>query len=328
MRILFWGTPDFAVPALRALLGEGHEVISVVTQPDRPRGRSRSRLDPSPVKVVALEEGIPVLQPEKPRGDAFLDAMRALAPDLSVVVAYGHILPKAVIDLPRLGTLNIHGSLLPALRGAAPIQAAILEGHAETGITIMQMVPALDAGDMLHVLRTPVEPDETYGELHDRLSELGALAIVQALALLEAGVARPIAQDATQATYAAKVTREMAQVDFAQPATQVARVVRAFDPRPGAHTTQRGAPVKLFGARLVGDGTDDALDEPARSAPSGTVCRVEDEGMVVRCGTGAVWLAEVHPAGQGRMRAEAWARGRGVAVGDRLGETPDTAPRQ
>jgi len=185
VRILFWGTPDFAVPPLRALIGEGHDVIGIVTQPDKPRGRSRTQLDPSPVKRVALEEGLPVLQPEKPRGDEFLDAMRALAPDVSVVVAYGCILPKAVIDLPPLGTLNIHGSILPALRGAAPIQAAILDGLTETGITIMQMVPALDAGDMLHVLRTSIASDETYGELHDRLSELGAQAIVQALAMID-----------------------------------------------------------------------------------------------------------------------------------------------
>jgi methionyl-tRNA formyltransferase len=268
---------------------------------------------------VALEEGIPVLQPERPRGDAFLAEMQALAPDLSVVVAYGHILPTAVIDLPRLGTLNIHASLLPALRGAAPIQAAILEGHAETGVTIMQMVPALDAGDMVHVLRTPIEPDETYGELHDRLAELGALAIVQALALLEAGAARAVAQDASRATYAPKITREMAQVDFTRPARAVARVVRAFDPRPGAFTLRQGAAVKLLGARVEGDGTDDALDEPTRSAPPGTVRAADADGLLVRCGTGAVRVAEVHPAGQGRMTAQAWARGRGVVVGDQLG---------
>jgi methionyl-tRNA formyltransferase len=207
MRLLFWGTPDFAVPALRALLGEGHDVVGVVTQPDKPRGRSRSQLDPSPVKVVALEEGLAVLQPPKPRGDEFMSAIARLEPDLSIVVAYGHILPKAVIDLPPMGTLNIHGSLLPALRGAAPIQASILLGHKETGITIMQMVPALDAGPMLHVVRTNIEPDETYGELHDRMAELGALAIVQALAIVEAGVAHAVAQDDTQATYAGKITR-------------------------------------------------------------------------------------------------------------------------
>ena len=159
MRVLFWGTPEFATPPLRALIGEGHEVIAVVTQPDRPRargGRNRSTLDASPVKAVALEEGIPVLQPERPRDEEFIDAVRALAPDISVVVAYGHILPKAVIDLPRLGTLNIHASLLPLYRGAAPIQAAIRDGRAETGVSIMRMVPALDAGPVILALPTPI----------------------------------------------------------------------------------------------------------------------------------------------------------------------------
>jgi methionyl-tRNA formyltransferase len=187
MRVLFWGTPDFAVPPLRALLGEGFDVVGVVTQPDRPRGRSRSRLDPSPVKAVALAEGLPVLQPERPRGDAFLDEVRALAPDLSVVVAYGHILPRAVIDLPPLGTLNIHASVLPLLRGADPIRAAILQGFASTGVTIMRMVPALDAGPVLHVRETPVASDETYGELWARLSELGAVALIEALTLMDVG---------------------------------------------------------------------------------------------------------------------------------------------
>ena len=185
MKVLFWGTPDFAVPPLRALLGEGFDVVGVVTQPDKPRGRSRSQLDPSPVKQVALEEGLPVLQPERPRGEEFLAAMRALEPDLSVVVAYGCILPKAVIDLPPMGTLNIHGSILPALRGAAPIQAAIRDGLAETGVTIMQMVPALDAGPVILAARTPILDDETAGELTLRLSELGAGALIEALALMD-----------------------------------------------------------------------------------------------------------------------------------------------
>ena len=318
MRILFWGTPDFAVPPLRALLGEGHDVVGVVTQPDRPRGRSRSQLDPSPVKRVALEEELPVLQPERPRGDAFLDAMRALQPDLSVVVAYGHILPQAVIDLPRLGTLNIHASLLPALRGAAPIQAAILQGLPETGITIMQMVHALDAGAMLHVLRTPLSDEITYGELHDHLAEQGALAIVQALALMEAGAAHAIPQDDALATYAPKISRAMARLDFREPATTVSRVSRAFDPRPGAFATLRGAEVKLFGARCVGDGTDMALDAPTAASPPGTVRSCDAEGLLVRCGEGAVRFREVQPVGKARMGVTEWARGRGVAAGDQF----------
>src|SRR6476619_7161641 len=161
MRVLCWGTPEFATPPLRALIGEGFDVCGVVTQPDKPVGRSRSTLEPPPVKRLALEEGLTVLQPDRPRGDDFVAQLRELEPDLSVVVAYGHILPSAVIDLPRLGTINIHASLLPALRGAAPIQGAIREGLAETGVTIMQMVQALDAGPVLHTARTPILPDET-----------------------------------------------------------------------------------------------------------------------------------------------------------------------
>lgn len=322
MRILFWGTPEFAVPPLRALLGEGHDVVGVVTQPDRPRGRSRSQLDPSPVKQVALEEGLPVLQPEKPRGEAFLADLAALEPELSVVVAYGHILPRAVIDAPRLGTLNIHASLLPTLRGAAPIQAAILDGHRETGITIMRMVPALDAGPMLHVLRTPILDDMTYGELHDQLAELGALAIVQALALLEAGAAHEVPQDDAQATYAAKIDRDAARLDLARGATEVARRVRAFDPRPGAHTTLGGVPVKVFGARVLAPNDAALTDEALRASRAGTVRAIDGDGLVVRCGDGAVRLAEVQPAGKARMPALAWHRGRGVQVGDRFDEPP------
>lgn len=318
MRILFWGTPDFAVPPLRALLGEGHDVVGVVTQPDKPRGRSRTQLDPSPVKVVALEEGLPVLQPEKPRGEEFEAAMRSLEPDVSVVVAYGRILPKSVIDLPPHGTLNIHASLLPALRGAAPIQASILEGMTETGITIMQMVPALDAGDMLHVVRTPIGVDMTYGELHDQLAEMGALAIVQALALIEAGVSRPVPQDHDASTYAPKIDRAMARLDFSQSAVQVARVVRAFDPRPGAFAPLNGVEVKCFGVRLVGDGDDAALDEPTRSSPPGTIRSIGDDGVLVRCGEGAVRFLDVQPSGKPRMTAAAWGRGRGASVGDQF----------
>ncbi|MBL0937453.1 MAG: methionyl-tRNA formyltransferase [Gemmatimonadaceae bacterium] len=318
MRILFWGTPDFAVPPLRALLGEGHDVVGVVTQPDKPRGRSRTQLDPSPVKVVALEEGLPVLQPLKPRGDEFLAEMRALEADISVVVAYGHILPKIVIDEPRLGTLNIHASLLPALRGAAPIQASLLEGHAETGVTIMQMVPALDAGDMLHVVRVPLSPETTYGELHDQLAEAGALAIVQALTLIEAGASHAVPQDDALSTYAPKIDRTMSQLDFSWTAEQVSRVIRAFDPRPGAYALHRGLPLKFFGARVVGTGTDEELDEPLLASPPGTVRTIDENGMLVRCRVGAVRILDVQPSGKPRMTAEALARGRGVQIGDQF----------
>ena len=310
MRVLFWGTPDFATPPLRALLGEGFEVVAVVTQPDRPVGRSRSMLVPSPVKQIALEESLPVLQPERPRGDDFVDRVNALEPDLSVVVAYGHILPKAVIDLPRQGTLNIHASLLPALRGAAPIQAAIRDGLEETGVTIMRMVPALDAGPILLQARTPINHDETYGELQLRLSELGALALVEALMLMSVGGIDERPQDDSQATYAPKIERADGRIDWSLDGLDVARRIRAYDPKPGAFTTREGREVKLFGARPTQDHQGDA----------GTVLAIDEMGMLVGCGTGAVRVAYVHPAGKRRLAALDWAQGRGIAVGDRFGD--------
>ena len=308
MRVLFWGTPEFATPALRALLGEGFDVAGVVTQPDRPQRRSRSTLVPSPVKRIALDEGIPVLQPERPRGPDFLEELRELQADLSVVVAYGHILPKAVIDLPPAGTLNIHASLLPALRGAAPIQAAIRDGLAETGVTIMRMVPQLDAGPIILQARTPVLEDETYGELQLRLAELGAQTLVEALALIDVGGATETPQDEALVTYAPKVEREDARVDWSGDGAAVARVVRAYDPRPGAFTTLRGIEVKLYGARPAAG---------ARGDP-GEVLSVDESGMLVGCGRGGVRITYVHPAGRRRLAALDWAQGRGVSVGERF----------
>ena len=309
MRIVFWGTPDFATPPLRALIGEGFDVVGMITQPDRPRGRSHSQLDPSPVKLVALEEGIPVLQPERPRGPEFVQALRDLAPDLSIVVAYGHILPREVIDLPTRGTLNIHASLLPALRGAAPIQAAIVQGFAETGVTIMRMVSALDAGPVIHTLTTPILEDETGGELTLRLSEMGATALIEALALLELGESAERPQDDTQATYARKIEREQARIDWGAPAPEVARNLRAYDPKPGAWSELNGAEVRLFGAKEITD----------RVGAPGEVLETDELGLVVACGTGGVAIRDVHPSGKRRMAALDWAQGRGCKVGDVFG---------
>ena len=317
MRVLFWGTPEFATAPLRALLGEGFDVVGVVTQPDRPVGRSRSSLRASAVKQVALVESLPVLQPEKPKGEEFLAQVRALAPDVSVVVAYGHILPRAVIDLPRLGTLNIHASLLPALRGAAPIQAAIREGLGETGVTIMQMVPALDAGPIVHQVRTPIVDDETAGELALRLSELGAAALIEGLALIELRAANPQPQDDAAATYAPKLTRETARVDWTGSAHEVGRHIRAYDPRPGAWGRVRGIEVKLFGARVAPRGT---------AHTAGEILSVDDVGMLVACGAGAVRVAVVQPAGKRRLSPAEWAHGRGVAVGDRFDTVAPASP--
>jgi methionyl-tRNA formyltransferase len=308
MRVLFWGTPDFATPSLRALIGEGYEVVGVVTQPDRPRGRSRSTLVPPPVKEIALAEGIPVLQPERPRGEEFLGAIRAFKPDMSVVVAYGHILRQDVIDVPANGTLNIHASLLPRWRGAAPIQAAILAGDAETGVSIQRMVLALDAGPVLHEIRTGIGPDETAGELTERLSALGAEAIVSCLALLDLGAIDERPQDESKVTVAPKIERRVARLDFTEPAAAVAREIRAYDPRPGAWSEVRGGEVRLFGVRVL----------PDRRGDPGEVLEIGEMGMIVACGQGAVAVETVHPAGKRRLAALDWAQGRGIARSDRF----------
>ena len=306
MRVVFWGTPEFATPPLRALIGEGFDVVGVVTQPDKPVGRSRSRLAASAVKEIALEEKIPVLQPEKPRGEEFINELRALEPDANVVVAYGHIIPKAVLELPRLGSYNVHASLLPALRGAAPIQAAILQGLHETGITIMKMTPPLDAGPIVLQARVPIPDDETYGELQLRLSELGALALIEAMTLVSLGEAEEQPQDESQATYAGKIDRASARVDWTRPAIEVSRLIRAYDPKPGAYSSLNGADMKLFGARVL----------PHTNHAPGKVVEIGAEGMVVACGDGAVRVWQVQPSGKTRMAPEVLARGRGIAVGN------------
>ena len=310
MRVVFWGTPHFAAPPLRALLGEGFDVAAVVTQPDKAVGRSRSKLESPPIKQIAIEEHIPVLQPERPRGDeAFAATLREIAPDLSVVVAYGHILPTSLIDLPRHGTLNIHASLLPALRGAAPIQAAIREGLAETGVTVMRMVAKLDAGPIVHQRRTPIFDDETGGELSLRLSELGAAAMIEALALMEVGAAAEQPQDDGGATYATKIDRGSTHIDWSRPATEVARLIRAYDPRPGAFTTHGDVAVKLFGARAMGS---------LSTAQPGTVTVIDANGMAIACGEGAVQVTNLQPSGKRRLTPVEWAHGRGIAIGERL----------
>jgi methionyl-tRNA formyltransferase len=263
-------------------------------------------LVPSPVKTVALEEGIPVLQPERPRGDEFLEAVRALEPELSIVVAYGHILPSAIIDLPPLGTLNIHASLLPRWRGAAPIQAAILAGDAESGVSIMRMVRQMDAGPVVLQVATPIPPDETGGELWLRLAELGAQALIEALTLMSLGPVVEREQDPALVTYAPKVSREMARVAWRENAAVVSRSIRGYDPRPGAWTTLRGVDVKLFGAATV---------QGAEGDP-GQVLGIDESGMLVACGSGGVRVGYAQPAGKRRLAALDWAQGRGISTGD------------
>lgn len=306
MRIVFFGTPEFAVPSLQMLLDEQAQIVGVVTQPDRPRGRSRSVLIPPPVKELAEAKGLTVFQPDRPAGDLFLASLRRLEPDLGVVVAYGHILKPEILAVPRLGMINVHASLLPELRGAAPIQWSILEGHPRTGVTIMQMEAGLDSGPILLQRDTPVTPWETGGSLSERLAELGAEALEEAIPLLRTGQLTPRVQDHAAATLAPKIDRTVTRVRWNEEADLVARRIRAFDPDPGAWTTLDGTDLKLFGARPV----------PAEGE-AGTILATSPE-LVVACASGAVAVEEVQPAGKKRMTAEAWARGRAAEAGRRF----------
>ena len=307
MRVVFWGTPDFAAPALRALVGEGFEVVGVVTQPDKPQGRSREIIL-SPVKQIAIEEEIPLFQPKNARDPELVEKLQELKPDISVVVAYGHILPQTIIDLPKLGTLNIHASLLPALRGAAPIHAAIRQGLMQTGVTVMRVIPALDAGPMILQADTPIFEDETYGELQVRLSELGALTLVEAMTLISLRRAEETPQDDSRATYAAKVTRESSRINWNDSALEISRLIRASDPKPGAFTATPRGDVKMFGPKVM----DGIKGEP------GEVLSVTGE-LVIACGLDAIRISGVQPEGKSRMTAHEWVRGRGAAIGDRYG---------
>jgi methionyl-tRNA formyltransferase len=306
MRIVFFGTPAFAVPSLEALM-QGHFTIAgVVTQPDKPQGRSRSELIAPPVKVAAQAAGIPVLQPGRPVGDVFTASLRRLEPDLGVVVAYGHILRPEVLSLPPKGMINVHASLLPRHRGAAPIQQAILAGDRQTGITIMQMEEGLDSGPMLHRVATAIGDDETAGALAERLAQLGATALIEALSLCSGGLARPQPQDDSQATYAPKLSRDVARVVWERDAATLVRQIRAFDPAPGAWAEHERTTLKLFGAR-----------ETAGTGEPGTVLEAGSR-LVIAAGSGAVDVSEVQPAGKNRLPVQAWIRGRGITLGKRL----------
>jgi methionyl-tRNA formyltransferase len=310
VRIVFWGTPEFAVPSLRALDDEGFELVGVVTQPDRPAGRGR-RPRPSAVKSVAEVLELPVLAPERPRGEAFLDQLGSLEPDLSVVVAYGHILRPEVLELPPMGFLNVHASLLPELRGAAPVNWAIARGHVVTGVTVMRMVEAMDAGPVLHAIEEPILPGETASELSVRLSELGAEALVEALTLLMAGSLDETPQDDARATFAPKVDRATARIDWSRAAQELEWHIRGMDAVPGAWSELDGDAVKLFGPSESAD-----QGEPA---PPGTVVLADgEEGLAVVTGDGVLRIGQVQPSGKRRMEARDWIHGRGVRLGQRF----------
>jgi methionyl-tRNA formyltransferase len=306
LRVAFAGTPEFAAVALAAILDAGHEVPLVLTQPDRPAGRGM-KLTASPVKQLALARGIAVDQPEKLRTAEQRAGLAACAPDVLVVAAYGLILPRAVLELPRFGCLNIHASLLPRWRGAAPIHRAIEAGDPETGITIMQMDEGLDTGPMLLARALPILPADTTASLHDRLAALGGAAIVEALAALAAGGLVAVPQPEQGVTYAAKIGRAEAALDWRRPAVELERAIRAFDPFPGAVGTLRGTAIKLWSADCV-----------AQTGEPGTVLAAGDDGIVVACGEDALRLRVLQRPGSRRLPAGEFLRGFAVSAGERF----------
>ena len=306
MRIVFMGTPDFAVPCLQAILDRGDEVAGVFTQPDKPKGRGHKVLPP-PVKVLAEARGLPVFQPRSLRDGEALGLLRTLAPELIVVVAYGKILPREILELPRLGCVNVHASLLPRYRGAGPIQWCVLNGEPETGVTTMYMAEGLDTGDMIEAVKTPIGEDETADELHDRLSVLGASLLSHTLGLLEAGKAPRIPQPA-EGSYAPMLDKELCRISFAKEGASVHHQICGLSSWPCAQTTLAGKRLKVYRSHL----------HPALSGTPGEV--LDEKRLIVACGSGAVELCEVQPEGGKRMKAVDYLRGHPVAKGTVLGE--------
>ncbi len=292
LRIVFAGTPDFSVPPLKALLDSPHEVTAVYTQPDRPAGRGR-KLTPSPVKLVAQEHGIPVFQPKSLRDPEAIAELRALQPDLMVVVAYGLLLPPDVLEIPRLGCINIHASILPRWRGAAPIQRAIQAGDRESGVSIMRMEEGLDTGPVYLVRRTPIDEEDTGGTLHDRLARLGAEALMEALPGIADGTLQPVAQNDEEATYASKLEKKEAAIDWRQPAWKIERQVRAFNPWPVAHTRYENANLRIWEAHAI----------EGLAAEPGTVMSATREGVDVATGEGLLRITRLQMPGKRAMEA-------------------------
>ncbi len=308
LRIVFMGTPDFAVPSLEALLAGPDQVVTVVCQPDRERGRGK-KVSPPAVKVAALEHGLAVMQPESVRKEPFLAQMRALAPDLLVVVAYGRILPGELLRLPPLGAINVHGSLLPKYRGAAPIQWAVINGDAETGITIMRMDEGMDTGDILLTVAEPIGSEDTAGSLFDRLARLGGTTLAQALPRLKAGQLQAVPQDSALATMAPMLTKEDGHLDFRQSASALHCRIRGLDPWPSAYVFLDGARLRLFAPEVVAKHFNE---------PPGTILRADTEGLLVASGRDALLIREVQPEGKRRMDAATWLRGARISAGAQL----------
>lgn len=310
MRIVFMGTPDFAAGALRALKEAGHQISAVVTQPDKPRGRS-GELVPPPVKVYALQQGIPVLQPKRIKALEAVEELRSYPADVFIVAAFGQILSGEILGMPPYGCLNIHASLLPRYRGASPIQRAIIDGEKKTGITVMQMDAGIDTGDMLYQKETEITPEDTFETLHDRLTALGGEAIVEALALLEAGKLVPQRQDDAASCYAPLIDKAMGQIDFSRPAQEIDRLIRGLTPWPSAYTGYRGKQLKIW--RAV-----PALAVNTCGRRPGEILSVEKDSVTVATGAGGLKILELQLEGKKRMTARDFLLGVRMTPGEVL----------
>lgn len=310
MRIVFMGTPDFAVGSLQALCESGkHEILAVVTQPDRPKGRGNKLLQ-TPVKEYALEQGLTVYQPQKVKTPEFVELLHELQPELIVVAAFGQFLSKEILELPKYGCINVHASLLPKYRGAAPIQYAIIKGEKESGVTIMQMDIGMDTGAMLDKVVVPIEENTTMGELHDALREHGATLLLQVIDKIAAGTAVAEPQDDAQATYATLLDRSMEHIDWSKTAQEVHNLIRGFNPAPSTFTKlPNGKSLKIWGSKMTGKSS---------AAAAGTVIETGKHSFFVACGEGVLEITEVQPESKKRMPAQVFLNGRGVQEGDLL----------
>lgn len=311
MRMVFMGTPDFAVPALLALAQEGHDIAAVLSRPDRPSGRGK-QVRPTPIKQAALDLGLPVYEPEQVNSAENLALLRELQADIFVVVAYGQFLGGELLSLPRYGAVNIHASLLPAYRGAAPIHRAVLNGESKSGVTIMYIDSGMDSGDIIISGETEIGPDMNSGQLHDALAEQGAELLIEALRGIEQGTAPRIAQDHSRASKAPMLKREEEVVDWSLSAREVHNRIRGLAPWPGAYTLLRGKRLKLRASQLA-----DSID---LAAAPGQILSINEQGILAACGSGALWLPEVQPEGKGPMSGAALARGYHLSCGEILGE--------
>lgn len=311
------GTPDFAVDTLDAIVKDGHEVLLVVTQPDKAKGRGK-KLQYTPVKEKALEYNLPVAQPEKVREEAFMEELETLNPDVIVVVAFGQILPERILNIPKYGCINVHASLLPAYRGAAPIQWAVIDGLEESGVTTMYMEKGLDTGDIICQSRLTLSQDETGGSLFERLAKEGASLLLTTLKELEAGTATRTKQDDSKSSYAKMLTKDMGNLDFSQDAVVLERLIRGLNPWPSAYTRLKEKTLKVYEAKVLSETEVESFD--AKQAESGSVIAVDKKSFVVRCGKGALRIMNLQLEGKKRMDTAAFLLGYKIDVGETLGE--------